>query len=423
MLTVELHQAEIPRIFARFQNVINERHWLDQAAKIESEAANKPVLADLLKKDYELTLQLAACSRLATQAGGRLRVDYGWNTTLYPAITFAAQSLDLIDRARGHSNKRANSLIRRIQTGFTNPIDAQAMQLEFWVATHFSQAGHTLSWPEIDGGKDHFDIFIESLGPMGLEVECKLATVNKGRKVHRSEAANFFDSLKPELQSSINDLRTGLCVVLTIPERMPTSIDETQVLVQLTKQSILTARKQIDTNVANIRIVEFNVSELGQLQNPPTIGNRKAIERLSNTQNRETMIIGNGRGGLLVAILQSAQADSVVHEIFATLSDSAKRQLTGKRPGILIVGLQGMRHEQLRSVATDDRDPSKPVSALGSRVSSFHNQSDLEHVVGVGFFSQPTDEIHPLIYQSRGASYYFPKRTSPFWNEAYSGIF
>ena len=74
--------------------------------------------------------------------------------------------------------------------------------------------------------------------------------------------------------------------------------------------------------------------------------------------------------------------------IFDTLSDSAKRQLSGTRGGMFLVGLHGIDGGQLISIASQDKDPSQSPTALGLGVIDFLSGTSRNHVIGLGFLSQ-----------------------------------
>lgn len=151
------------------------------------------------------------------------------------------------------------------------------------------------------------------------------------------------------------------------------------------------------------------------------LANRKAIEQITGTQNREAALLVGSNGGILILIVQSFNNDSLLHEVFATLAEAAQRQLTRKRPGSLIAGFQGLRPEQLLGIANDESNGTP--SALAIQASEFLSSENLHHVVGVGFLSESNVHKSQDTDSSQGIAYYFPKRTSPLWHEDFSGLF
>jgi hypothetical protein len=136
------------------------------------------------------------------------------------------------------------------------------------------------------------------------------------------------------------------------------------------------------------------------------------------------MVVGTHAGGALALTLQSSRDDTLLKAVFDTLSDSARRQFTGTRGAMFLVGLHGLDGDQLFSVAQQDQDASQTPTALRIAVSRFLSGEGRDHVVGVGFLSE--SGLEPLetgLVESGGTAYYFPKRESPKWSDDFSGLF
>ena len=86
------------------------------------------------------------------------------NYAIYPAASFAAQVLSIIEAS---PKKFAEQFKRRIHGAFKNPDDMRGLELELSAATHFARRGLKINWPEMTE-LGMFDLFIEELGPNGL---------------------------------------------------------------------------------------------------------------------------------------------------------------------------------------------------------------------------------------------------------------
>ncbi|MGB8339402.1 MAG: hypothetical protein WCD07_07955 [Burkholderiales bacterium] len=147
MLKVEIHTEEIPTIFARFRDVIDESHWKKRVSLIKSEIRGNHFLRDYLIENNYIAYAFERFSELETRYG-QIPPDEIENRKLYPAISMAAQVLSIIERS---STVQANKLVRRIHGAFKNPEDMRAFQFELRAATHFLMRGHALIWPEMEG--------------------------------------------------------------------------------------------------------------------------------------------------------------------------------------------------------------------------------------------------------------------------------
>lgn len=338
------------------------------------------------------------------------------------AISFAAQALSLIGQS---SDKQKKRLIRRIHGAFQNPDEMRAIHFEMMAATHFVRRGHSIIWPDEMEETGTFDLLVENIGINGLEVECKSVSCDKGGKIHRREALEFFQLIKPQLDSASRNLRSGLAVVLTVPGRLPTSVQQKKELGQRAVDAILRAQSTSFDDGGDIRISEFDVAILGGLGSTgrPSIA-RETIDQVTATCNREAMVIGRQKGGAIVFVLKSLQDDTLLQYVFDTLSQSAKKQVSKTRPALFLVGLHSLGAEALLNVATQDFDPQQHPTALRVAVSKFLANQDRDHVVGVGFLS--SSELAPKLHgevESGGTAYIFPKHESSFWHQDFSGLF
>lgn len=419
MLKVEIQTGEIPDIFVRFKHAIDERYWLKRVVSIKDEIRGLSLLKDHLIEENDIVFALARCSDLMARYG-HIPMHETENRDLYPAISLAAQVLSIME----HSSKiEAKRLVQRIRGSFKNPDDLRAIQLEMMAATHFVHRGHEIIWPEMEG-VGTFDLLVKDLGINGLEIECKSVSANKGRRIHRREAFEFHHLVKPQLQTFSRNLQTGVAVVLTVPDRLPTSFQQKMDLAKHVKSSVLAAQSTTLEDGSDIRVSEFDMATLGVIwtDGSPAIS-REAIDQITATKNREIMILGNKKGAIIF-VLQSRQDDTMLQYVFNTLSKSAKKQFSKSRPALFLVGLQSIEAESLLDIAMQDNDPKQPPSALRFGVSDFLANQDRDHVVGVGFLSGGAlkPELHGVVTNS-GTAYVFPKKESTFWHEDFSGLF
>ncbi len=419
MLKVEIHTNEIPDLFSRFKDVIGERYWLKRITSIKEDIRGHSILADYLAEENVIAFALARCSNLVDRYG-RIPMPEAENRDLYPAISLAAQALSIMDHSSGIEAKK---LVKRIRGAFKNPDDMRAIQLEIIAATHFVLRGHSVAWPEMEG-IGNFDLLVKDLGTNGLEVECKSVSDDKGRKIHRREALEFLHLVKPKLQTLSRNLQSGVSVVLTVPDRLPILYKQKQELAKRVIDSVLASQSMMSEDGSDIRVSGFEMKTLGIIETETGAKiSRESIDRVTATNNRESMILGNNEG-VIIFVLQSRQDDTMLKYVFDTVSESAKNQVSKSRPALFLVGLHGIEAESLLNIAMQDNDPKQPPTALRVAVSDFLAKQNREHVIGVGFLSGGTlqPELNGVV-KSGGSAYVFPKKTSRFWHQDFSGLF
>lgn len=420
MLLTELGTGEIPEVYCRFAEFVGEAHWRNRIRKIKEEIRGNRFLEGFLRHENALSFQLEHLRELQACYGCIPTWEIN-NREIYPAMSFAAQVLSL---AQVSPRPLVEQFRRRVHDAFNKPEAMRAFRLELSAATHFARRARRLTWPEMTGGGT-FDLLVEDVGPDGLEVECKSIGEDKGRKVRKREALDFYGLLWPHIQPTIKGLRTGLSAVLTLQARLPDRHAQRVDLARSFSRAIFAGKGMVLPDGSGVRISEFDPAALGDIPygiQPSEV--RATINQVSETRNRQTMVVGTQAGGALALTLQSAQDDALLKAMFDTLSDSARRQFTGSRGAMFLVGLHGLGGDQLVSVAQQDQDASQSPTALRIAVSRFLSGEGRDHVVGVGFLSE--SGLQPLeagLVESGGTGYYFPKRESPQWSDDFSGLF
>jgi len=421
MLVTDIHTHEIPNIYRRFSKIVGDIHWKKCVSQCKDAIKGNGFLREYMEQEYDIAYQLTHLGDLIDRYG-TIPIGQFEQRRLYPAASFAAQTLSLMEAA---TRVEAEKLRRRIHGALKNPDDMRGLRLELGAATHFALRGKQISWPETTG-EGPFDILVSDPHHASLEVECKSISDDKGRKIHKKDVLDFLNLLKPYLKPTTVGLMTGLSVVLTLPGRLPTTYQARLALAKALGQAVFSGNSCTLSDGSTVRINDFDVSRLGDVprhRHPEEL--RQAIDGVTGTDNRQAVVIGTSRGGALAIAIQSAQDDILLKAVFDTLSDAASRQLTKTRAGLLYTGFEGLDGEQLISIALQDQEPSQPPTGLRLAVNRFLSSTSRDHVVGVGFFSRTA--LRPvqdgLVESSGGTAYYFPKRESAFWSESFSGMF
>jgi len=414
-----IHDYEIQNIFDRFKRVIGEKNWRHRVKLLEDEIRGNRFLRHHHLEKNDIAFALAQCSDWV-KVNGTLPVRQIDFTPIYPAIAFAAHCLAMLDLMDAANRART---VRRIQGAFNNPEDMRALQLEFTAAIHFVKRGQKIAWPELEGDET-YDLLVEDLGPLGLEVECKSVSESKGRKITNRDAIDFWNLMQPELMASARNLNTGLSIVLTLPSKLPVSFKDRKHLAKQVVRAILSGQSHIQPET-EISFRDFNPSVLDGFDWKNGQGPRELIDSITGTRNQQAMITGLKGGGVVVFAIQSRQDDSLFSSMEKTVKRAATDQLSGTRPGLILVEFNGLSPDAVVDLAAHDNTPGSTPTSLRIWASDFlSNTSDRNHIVGIGFLSKGEMTRHdPSVVTSGGSVYLFPRSQSPLWNEAFSGLF
>lgn len=416
MPVTELTTAEVPGVYRRLASAIGAEHWQRAVARQEDAIRSNRFLGDHLRSEYAIAYQLDRLRKLV--AGfGTVPHEVCNDPSIFPSMGFAAQVLGVLERS---TVKQARTFVKRVRTAFSSSENMHGLRLELEAATHFARRGQRVAWHRVNNGGS-FDLLIEDLGPKGLEVECKSISENKGRRIHRRDALEFWGEVWKDVAGIAQNLRSGLAVVLTVPYRLPIDAVERVALAREVVARILAGCGATLGGGAEVRIGSFDPAMIEAAKDKGREEWRKAIDATTGTANREAVVYGNPAGGMLAFVMQSAVEDDVLDQVFATLDDSAARQFTRKRGALFWVTLQGIDADQLLSLHEQDSDPGERPTALRLRVSDFLSRAP-DHIVGVVFSSRSS--LFPAvdgITESGGATNFFLKEESPFWHASFRG--
>jgi len=201
----EMTTAEVPGVYRRLASAIGAEHWQGAVARQEEAIRLNRFLGDYLRSEYAIAYQLDRLRRLVA-AFGTVPHEACNDPSIFPSLAFAAQILEVLKRS---TVKQAKAFVKRVRTAFSRSEEMHGLRLELQAATHFARRGQRVAWHRVnDGGS--FDLLIEDLGSSGLEVECKSISSNKGRRIHRRDALEFWGELWRDVAGVAQNLRWGL---------------------------------------------------------------------------------------------------------------------------------------------------------------------------------------------------------------------
>lgn len=414
MLATEMTTAQMPTVYRRLATAIGSDQWQGAVARQEAAIRSNWFLRDYLHAEYAIAYQLERL-RVLVAAHGDIPWEVCNDQSIFPALGFAAQVLGVLNRCTA---KQARTFVKRVRTAFSSAENMHGLRLELQAATHFTRRGKHVSWHRANN-VGTFDLLVDDLGPSGLEVECKSISDDKGRRIHRLDALNFWGEVWKDISTVAQHLQTGMAVVLTVPYRLPVEPEDRGALAREVVSQVVAGTSASLSGGVNLRVQNFEPEMVkAAIAVDPRVM-RRAIDLATGTVNREAALYGTTGGGMLAFVMQSAVEDDVLSQVFATLNDSASRQFTGQRGALFWVALQGLDAEQLTSVHEQDSDPGQQPTGLRLGVSEFLTGAP-DHVVGVVFGSR--SRLHPTVdgnMDMGGVTNFFVKEDSPHWHDSF----
>lgn len=401
-------------MYRRFATAIGPEHWQGAVARQEAAIRSNHFLGDYLRSEHAIAYQMEKLRVLAA-AHGEVPLRACNDGSIYPALGFAAQVLGVLNSSTA---KQARTFVRRVKTAFSSAENMHGLRLELQAATHYTRRGKHVTWHRANNAGT-FDLLVEDLGPAGLEVECKSISADKGRRIHRLDALNFWGEVSKDISAVAQHLRSGMAVVLTVPYRLPAESEQRSALARKVISQVVAGTSASLSSEADLRVQNFDTERVKAAMAGDRQDMREAIDVATGTTNREAALYGAPGGGMLAFVMQSAVEDDVLDQMFATLTDSASRQFTARRGALFWVALQGLDAEQLMSVHEQDSDPGRRATGLRLGVSNFLTNAP-DHIVGVVFGSR--SGLHPTEDGNTdmgGTTNFFLKEESPYWHESF----
>lgn len=403
-------------MYRRLAGAIGAEHWQGAVARQEEAIRSNHFLGDYLRSEYAIAFQLDRLRRLVATFG-TVPHEACNDPSVFPSMGFAAQVLGVLHMS---TFKQAEAFVKRVRNAFSSSEQMHGLRLELQAATHFARREQRVAWHRVKN-EGSFDLLVEDLGPSGLEVECKSISENKGRRIHRRDALEFWGELWRDVAGVAKNLHSGLAVVLTVPNRLPVDALERAALAREVVTRFVAGSGATLGGGAKVRIEPFDPAKIEAVKDKGREEWRKAIDTATGTANREAAVYRTPAGGMLAFVMQSAVEDDVLDQVFATLDDSAARQFTRKRAALFWVALQGIDADQLVSVHEQDNDLGEQPTPLRLGVSNFLNRAP-GHIIGVVFSSR--SGLLPAVdgsTDSGGTTNFFLKEKSPLWHPSFRG--
>lgn len=406
--------AQVPAVYRRLATAIGPEHWQGAVARQEAAIRSNHFLRDYLRSEYSIAYQLDKL-RVLVAAHGDVPLQFCNDRSIFPALGFATQVLGVLNTC---TNKQARTFVKRVRTAFGTAENMHGLRLELQAATHFTRRGKHVTWHRVNNAGT-YDLLVDDLGPSGLEVECKSISDNKGRRIHRLDALNFWGEVWADISMVARHLRSCMAVVLTVPYRLPNDTEQRAALAREVVSQVVAGTGARLTDGSDLRVQKFDPDPVNAAIKGDRWAMRTAIDVATGTTNREAALYGTAAGGMLAFVMQSAVEDDVLDQVFATLNDSASRQFSGQRGALFWVALQGIDAGQLTSVHEQDSDPGQRPTGLRLGVSNFLTNAP-DPIVGVVFGSRsgllPTEAGNT---DMGGMTNFFLKEESPFWHESF----
>ena len=425
-LQTEVYDAEIPRIIEAFIAITGIEEWGRRFNWLDTQCTQNEFLRDYIAQIYALELEFARIQNEIAETG---RVGLKAATVeRYRLFAFITAVTRIYERLTPLGQKRLRGMILGgLRDGGLTPL-----QQEMSVAAHLFSRGFDVLFSDMETGTG-FD-FLATKDDVELEVECKRVGLSLGRKIPRLEALKLHKQIHAQVKPLFASLNGGLFLRVVLPGRLTTNEraqkDIASAVGQACRTGVTPATQSCDVELHDFQIHGTPFQQASGQADMPSI--RAFMEKRFNVKNREIYVLGEKGKRALVVSLHSRQSDSVIDNLFSELTDSASRQFSKTRPGVLCVQFIDMTNEQIRRMdsASDDELPKRP-SYIWFETSKFlasPNRSHIHSVVfrGHGYLGQSASIQGNLLtheVEEEGSAFFVTNENHPVANDRRYAIF
>lgn len=401
---IALDTSKLHSVLSDFIAITGWEPWEKRRGELMRQLQENRLLADLFGERHSLE---AGVFRLIDERRLGARPKQIRDLVDYQIASFMSTTVGFYRRLEPSAQKR---LAGRILDGLQSDTALYAMYHEMTIAAHFLKLGFDVDPHDLRAGGG-FDFLIGN-ADIEAEVECKLATVDLGRQVHRRRSYELAAAIQKQLAPMRSSISGGYIVKILLNGRLTGH--------HALLASLADAALDVVQNKTGRTSAEFEMSiqpfslEASPFQGPSvsSAALRDFVAARTGVANPNAFVIGVPGRSAVVFVVQCVKPDKVADGIYHQLRAAAKNQFSRSRPAVLVVRLPGLTNEDLRSLAEDQRDEPNALQAVATRL--FRNE-ERKHLHTVAYLPAGTmrtsshvrDNRRTFVTSESGACYVF----------------
>ncbi|WP_339535716.1 hypothetical protein [Pseudomonas hunanensis] len=381
----DLKDDDFSVVYKSLLDLFPDRPWLRYVGSLEHQLRETPLMRSFLWRKNLIAYGLCEYERY----GVRPPSAESWDA-IKSAMIFASQVVFLGHVASSTGNLEGRrKLIGRVRHAIKKPDGMRGMRLELLVATHLSRQGCEIQWMEEDVGLGTFDLLAGVPGAGFVEVECKSISADRGEALTEEEFHLLVDPILHIIQPRLREVeRHFFAIDITFLSRPPRG-RALEPFIEKIVDAVFRARSDEGVyempGVCQVRVV------LSDLRNEVAEGEALTCDEACGVADH---LLGLGQGFRFIksfgdeCYLSIDFRTSVPSKFETMLGEVAKVavrcQLTGTRPGCLVVGVERHSGASLAEFAHEEFD------VLALRATKLLRGNP--HLASVVFVSAPSFE-------------------------------
>ena len=424
-IATTLDVDQIPSLVVRFLGIIGPEPWIKRHRSLSQQMLVNPLLTPYFEDCHSLELRLGRLLDESSSSSGLMTVDLA-DPQDYALLSFIAPMVLVFDQLTPLGQNRVAGILR---DGLNT--DLRPFESEIETVTHLMAQGFDVTFQDIDRGRG-FD-FLAVKDGVELEVECKSASGDLGRQVHRRRMIELSGHVQPVIKEALTSEGGRLVRVL-----LPGSLHgRREFLSEIAGniRSVIRTERSVDTDQCSVEFRAFDLARSPFGSADPAAVTMDAVrtflERETGNSNHH-VFFGYRPGKVAVVFLvESRKPDRVVRGLMHDLKTSARAQFTKRRPGVLVVQFLELTTAELLNVASHDSSERSRASAIQIATNLFFDNPDRGHIHTLvyraqGTLGQSVSVGHERIersYQEQGPTYGFKNPNHPLAGDPRYSLF
>ncbi len=382
-VSTTINESELPERFRQLFKIASREAWHHRAQYFIARERENAFLKGYFDERYSIERSLARALEYRQLWGRFPPVRGSQNSRFFELYSFVHILSSIYDRLSPKGQSRVRGYLR---DGLKSDTGLTPFAHELAVAVHLWTAGFDLEFMDTEG-RARFDILARK-GGLDLEVDCKTASADVGRQIHRRRVLELFNRIHPALDRYL-EKGGGRTVDIVLPGALHAAETYMNAVSNAASDAIARDKSLSISDVTEVSLGSFELDdEPALIAGRPTRQDLESVaERQLGRANAHVVCVGRTGHGAVVAAVSSQRCDRVVDGIYRLLKESAQGgQFGGTNPALLATRLLDLTMAQLRELA------SQGPGSFGAISNRLFARDCRAHLFGVAFVS-PADVL------------------------------
>ncbi len=411
----ESHVSErlLSSLVSDFVAIVGPEVCAKRQGELQRQRDENQLLFAFIRERHSLELALFDLLR-RRRSRGRLS-EKTLDRDTYQAFSFMTM---IIGFHRHMSGPGRDRLVGRLRDGLQSEYGLIPIQHEMGVAAHFMRRGFDVEPCDLEkgGGYD----FLMTKDRVVVEVECKMASPDIGRQIHRRTMAQLSWALNSTVKRAAAQATGGHLLTVSLNGRLNKQPAFHQKIAESIAE-VMQKRCTVQTEEYSVSLNTFNLSATSLYDCQGADGDKLKgfLKYQMGRSNAHAFAYCVPRKVSIVVVVESKKQDKVIKGIYEQLKDATKRQFSKERAGVLAVQLSDLHPDQVEELGRLQEKEPNGLQAIAARLFRNAERSFLHTVtfVGTGTANQHREVVGREmvgVVTGGGPAYVFKNPNNPY---------